>query len=606
MRIARVHTNLTCNHSCAFCNARRVRELPSFVHPIAVRRRINAAARGSDEIILTGGEPTMRRDLAQLVARARARGFSKVVLETNAALVTEARAAALADAGLDLARVHVPAWADRHEQITLEPGSFSAMLSGAQALAQAGITLEAATPLVRANVDVVAALPRQLLIARDVFPARAWIVSVPQSGPQPEAYLPATEAARALEEAEAAARREGLTIRLEQDTQLPPCLFERPARVAHLFSLTRGGAARDDYRQQPACRDCVARAQCPGFPVAALTREPGLRARPIAQDRVRRRLNVISTVEEQIARELRQDDIQRLPSGELIPARIVRINFRCNQACHFCFVSTHLPAAEDDAIEDAIRGIARARGVLVLSGGEPTLNPRVLDFVRLGKREGARAIELQTNAIRMAEPGLARALAEAGVSDAFISLHGSRAEISDAVTNAPGTFARTVDGIDQAVTAALRVRLNFVFCQANYADFPAYVDMVARRWPSVTLVVSFVATSTDVVPRSRDLQPRYSDIMGPLAEGLGRAAAAGLTVLGFESMCGIPMCLVPADLSPYFELAEIPEDFDGGEFIKAEACRECALAERCFGVRRGYAELYGTSEFQPVPAPRPS
>ncbi len=454
----------------------------------------------------------------------------------------------------------------------------------------------------RANADALAELPRQLLALGEEFPVRAWIVSVPQRGPLPEAYLPATEAARALERAEAAARREGLTIRLEQDSQLPPCLFDRPARIAHLFSLTRGGGAREEYRQQPACAECVVQTQCPGFPIAALAREPELRARPIAQDRVRRRLNVISTVEEQIERELWQDDIQRLPGGELIPARIVRINFRCNQACHFCFVSTHLPAAEDDAITEAIRGIARERGVLVLSGGEPTLNPRLLDFIRLGNREGARAIELQTNAIRMAEPGYARALAAAGVSDAFISLHGSRAEISDAVTNAPGTFARTLEGIDQAVAAELRVRLNFVFCQTNCADFPAYVELVARRWPGVTLVVSFVATSTDVVPRSRSLQPRYSDIMRPLAEGLARADAAGLTVLGFESMCGIPMCLVPADLSSYFQLAEIPEDFDGGEFVKAEACSQCALNQRCFGVRRGYAELYGTSEFRPVPA----
>ncbi|MCB9751514.1 MAG: radical SAM protein [Myxococcales bacterium] len=419
-------------------------------------------------------------------------------------------------------------------------------------------------------------------------------------------------AARAIEAAEAAARRAELTIRLEQDTQLPPCTFERPARVAHLFTLTRGAGPREGYRQLRACEPCIVRAQCPGFPEETLARvgehddERGALARPIAQDRVRRRLNVISSVEEQIARELTQEDVVRRPGEAAVRSRIVRVNFRCNQACHFCFVSTHLPAAEDAAVEDAIRGIARVGGKLVLSGGEPTLNPRLLDYVRLGKREGARAIELQTNAIRLAEPGLARALAEAGVDEAFISLHGSTAEISDAVTNAPGTFARTVVGIDQVVAAGITTRVNFVFCRANLEDFPAYVELVAARWPAAMLVVSFVATSTDVVPRTAELQPRYSEVIPPLADGLRRAAARGLVVTGFDSMCGIPLCLVPRDVREFFTLATVPEGFDGGEFIKAAACERCELQDKCFGVRRGYAELHGTDEFRPVRADTPA
>jgi hypothetical protein len=65
-------------------------------------------------------------------------------------------------------------------------------------------------------------------------------------------------------------------------------------------------------------------------------------------------------------------------------------------------------------------------------------------------------------------------------------------------------------------------------------------------------------------------------------------------------MCGIPLCLVPDDLASYFELAEIPEGFDRGELTKTEECAGCALSSRCFGIRRGYAALHGTSELSRV------
>ena len=150
-------------------------------------------------------------------------------------------------------------------------------------------------------------------------------------------------------------------------------------------------------------------------------------------------------------------------------------------------------------------------------------------------------------------------------------------------------------------TSRALLRLNFVFCELNQAEFPAYVAMVAERWPSAQIAVSFVASSTDVVPRERSLVPRYSDVLPHLAAGVRLARDRGVTLTGFESMCGVPLCLVPDDVSAYASIAEIPAGTDRGEFQKPEACASCALETRCFGVRRGYAELHGTSEIRPVP-----
>jgi len=311
-------------------------------------------------------------------------------------------------------------------------------------------------------------------------------------------------------------------------------------------------------------------------------------------------------VEEQTAREFVGYDEAR--GARAISEYTVRVNFHCNQACEFCFVSTHLPPPAEAAVRAAIERAGAERAALVLSGGEPTLNPRLTDYVRLAKRVGVRTVELQTNATRLAERGLAPALAEAGLDRAMVSLHGSTAPLSDDITGAPGTFADTVRGIDALVETAIHVRLNFVFCQANRDDFPSFIDFVAGRWPSLVgasaidtgIVFSFVGSHTDVVPRSRALIPTFTEIMPALLAGLARARGLGLHVGGFDSMCGMPLCLVPPEERSHFSTIELAPTAGAGEFVKADACASCAEGHRCFGVRRGYAELYGTAELRAI------
>ena len=121
MDLVRVVTNETCNHRCRFCNARRDHERPSVAGPTAIRAQIDRAVEASArDVLLTGGEPTLRRDLPRIVAYARHRGLARVGLETNATQIDATVAHALADAGLSFARVHLPAWGDALDAITAQ------------------------------------------------------------------------------------------------------------------------------------------------------------------------------------------------------------------------------------------------------------------------------------------------------------------------------------------------------------------------------------------------------------------------------------------------------------------------------------------------------
>jgi len=574
LKSQRIPVTRLCNQNCAFCTERKpVDEV------FRVREMIDAVA-GAEEILLTGGEPTLRNDLPGIVAYAK-RGGARVWLETNGALLDGARVGALKRAGLDGARVHLPAWGEDCDEITRDPGGFARTKSAIDELLRAGLKVEAAAPVVRANRDSLPHLP-------SLLPVRALVLGVPVHAPDPATLLPLEEAARVIAEVAAAGRKIGVAVRVDAGAPVPPCLMPEPARVAHLFSLTRGGAQKANH--VAGCERCVVADRCPGPPVP-------VEVRPITEERTRRRLSLISTVEAQIEREIFQPESHRTGDGATLQGGIVRVNFHCNQACRFCFVSTHLPPPEETQVEAAIARVAAGGGRLTLSGGEPTLNPRLVDWVRLGRRLGAHWIELQTNAMRI-DAALAQALAEAGIDVALVSLHAADAETSDAITEAPGTFQKTVRGIDELCKTSIEVRLNFVICERNWRQFARYVDFVADRWPKASIVVSFVGPSTELVPRDRDLIPRYCDVLPQLSEGVKRARERAVTLHGFESMCGVPLCLVPQDLSGYFQLAQVNDM--PGELLKTETCHACALESRCWGLRRGYAELYGTGELRAV------
>lgn len=600
MRVVRVVTNETCNQNCAFCTARRSVERRDLVAPAAVRARIDEAVRaGAQEIVLTGGEPLLRRDLPELVRVANASGRTKVALETNGALLDTSRLDALLQAGVTTFRIHLPAWGADCDAITRDDGGFDATLRALRLLTERAAPFDVSVPLVRANLSTAATLPRQLHEA-GIRP-RAVVASVPTEAPDETTLAPAARAVDVLERLAQACEAVEFGIRLDGAHAPPPCLLPHPGRLAHLFALTPGHVDRGTHARIEACSACVVRDRCPGMPVGIVRRNDCGGARPVKEDRTRRRFTVISTVEEQQERELVTRETLRGPDGREVPSHIVRVQFRCNQACHFCFVSTHLPSPPHERVREAIREATRGGGVLHLSGGEPTLNLRLVEYVRLGRESGAEAIELQTNAIRLADPELVAALAEAGVGTAFVSLHGSTAAVSDAVTAAPGTFDKTVAGLDVLARSPIAVRLNFVFCEFNRRDFPDYVRLVARRWPNAQLTVSTAGAFTDLVPRTTELIAKHSEVLAPLEEGLRIATEHGLRVGGWESMCGIPLCLLPPE--PRRIAAAIADAPSGdGEFVKPPVCGSCAFERKCFGLRRSYVELYGTSELRPLDA----
>lgn len=132
----------------------------------------------------------------------------------------------------------------------------------------------------------------------------------------------------------------------------------------------------------------------------------------------------------------------------------VRLTFDCNDRCVFCLdAHTHDGTIRDreEVKAQILDGRRRGATRLILSGGEPTIHPHFVDFVRLGRRAGYRKIQTVTNGRMFAYPAFLQAALDAGLSEITFSIHGPNARIHDALVGTRGAFDEEVQGLKNAL-----------------------------------------------------------------------------------------------------------------------------------------------------------
>lgn len=187
---------------------------------------------------------------------------------------------------------------------------------------------------------------------------------------------------------------------------------------------------------------------------------------------------------------------------------IVNITYRCNNHCGFCAVGNRI---QEDLPLDEIKARLlehRAAGVelLDLDGGEPTLVPRLPELIRWARAEGFQRVNVTTNGRTLANPGTAGRLAAAGLTDLLISLHGPTAPIHDALTQAPGSFEQTTQGIRHAVQECgdrLDLGINATITQGNVdhlEETAALIHGLGMRRLNLQFLTPFGRAHRELVP----------------------------------------------------------------------------------------------------------
>jgi pyruvate-formate lyase-activating enzyme len=308
--------------------------------------------------------------------------------------------------------------------------------------------------------------------------------------------------------------------------------------------------------------------------------------------------------------------------GEAAHEHILRVTFACNQRCPFCFVSLGASRPDLGQIEralDEIRVRARGDAVITISGGEPTLDKRLEAITAACRRRGFATIQLQTNAVRLAQPAVAAMVRRAGFDGCFVSFHSHRAALYDRLTGSRGDFPKAVAGIRALLDETeATVTLNAVVTRLNVASLEAYVRFVDRLRPRGRPLGIFFSMMSGLGHRlAPELAVPLDTVRPHIQRAVARAEACGLEVAEFRGECALPPCLLARpernlDVHPepdhgVIYADRVAPDAAGGR-VKRTTCRECRLDRRCGGVSLEYAAQWGLAALRPRPplrGPRP-
>jgi len=159
----------------------------------------------------------------------------------------------------------------------------------------------------------------------------------------------------------------------------------------------------------------------------------------------------------------------------------VRLTYDCNNGCIFCLDSQ----AHDGEMRDReeikqqiLDGRRKGATRLILSGGEPTIHPQYVDFIKLGRLAGYRKIQTVTNGRLFAyKPFLLRCL-DAGLSEITFSVHGPNARIHDALVAVKGAFDQEMEGLRNALADGRPiVNIDVVINRGNVRQLPEMLEL---------------------------------------------------------------------------------------------------------------------------------
>jgi MoaA/NifB/PqqE/SkfB family radical SAM enzyme len=339
----------------------------------------------------------------------------------------------------------------------------------------------------------------------------------------------------------------------------------------------------------------------------------------------------------------------------------IRLGFRCNARCGFCYYQDLLDNPKDK--EPTTAQLKRQLQVLrdcgasevEFTGGEPTIRNDLGELTRFAKALGFVNVSVITNGLRLGNAKYARSLVTAGVNDFLFSIHGHTAELHDQHTKIPGSFQKITQALANVQALGARCRSSTTITARNHAHTTQILGMlVGLRVESVHLAVfSPVAQA-----QSKDfgMAVRYTDA----AESIKRAIDTHRHHLPLLSVKYIPFCLMrgyeqyvmnlyqqsfdPDDWNYYYSNKVRRADtrikglffdalvliggllakdhtvvrrhgFDGWkvlgltrivELLRKQGvpgCRSCSYRLVCDRVWKAYVKRFGEAEFAPVPGP---
>ncbi len=162
------------------------------------------------------------------------------------------------------------------------------------------------------------------------------------------------------------------------------------------------------------------------------------------------------------------------------------MHFKCNLKCEHCMIEDTMDWLQPESMENfekLLQHNVRERPWkgLILTGSEVTLRRDLPDLARMARQHGFEHVRIQTHGMRLANLDYCHELIDAGIDEYFVSVTAADAETHDRITEVPGSFEKTVHGLENLDQfEQVKTLTNTVITARSYQHLPAMVELFSH------------------------------------------------------------------------------------------------------------------------------
>lgn len=285
------------------------------------------------------------------------------------------------------------------------------------------------------------------------------------------------------------------------------------------------------------------------------------------------------------------------------------MEFRCNLKCEHCMIEDTMDRLVPESLEKFhemldFNEVEKRWSGVIFTGSEITLRKDLPDLARTARRRGFDHVRIQTHGMHLSRPEYLAELVESGIDEYFVSVAGHDAPTHDQITMVPGSFARTLKGLEDLEAYPDVVSItNTVVTARSYKYLPGVVDRLAHLTKLAQMEFWFYwpMSATD----EKGLLVNHLDALPYLKEAIAKARALGRTV----EVKNFPECLLGEDRralhndQPLLQIdPSFWQEFHKNGFHQCVYRKECG-AKQCLGLNTAYVARYGWHEdvLHPLP-----
>ena len=288
------------------------------------------------------------------------------------------------------------------------------------------------------------------------------------------------------------------------------------------------------------------------------------------------------------------------------------VHFKCNLKCEHCMIEDSMQWLQPESMDrfeqilaqNAQQGLWKG---LILTGSEVTLRRDLADMARMARASGFEHVRIQTHGMKLADEAYCRELVDAGIDQYFVSVTAADAQSHDAITGVPGSFERTLQGLENLDRMeGVATMTNTVVTRRSYRQLGAVVERLAhlRRLVQMDFWNFWPMSETD----DKDLIASHLDVLPHLKEAIAKAHRLGRAV----EVKNFPECLLGEDgdalENEQPKLIIDPEfwpEFMRNGFHQCVHRSYCG-SRRCLALNTAYVRKYGWHADVLVPLPAPA